>query len=335
MEKVLLVDVVEGGECRVALLENHVLEELYIERASAEEQVGDIYKGVVTNVEPDHLDHYASFEEIKEAFGRFLSRLPADGVAVVCGDDSVLLEIALASAPKVITYGFGAGNDYVASEAAALNGGGSFVVSERGEMAGEFVLKVPGRHNVLNALAAVAVSRVVGLEFAQVSTVLSQFSGVKRRFQRIGELGEITVVDDYAHHPTEVRATLAAARNGGWRRVVCVFQPHRFSRTRLLGPEFGPSFADADVVVVTDVYGAGEEPEPGVNGKLLVDAVLARFPRSQVAYIPKRGDIAPFLSSKVQKGDLVITMGAGDVWTVGHELLEALSGQSGSDEATT
>ncbi len=290
---------------------------------------------VVTNVEPDHLDHYASFEEIKETFARFLGRLPSAGTAVVCGDDPVLLEIALAAAPRVVTYGFGSDNDYVARNAEVLNGGVEFEVSEREAELGNVILKVPGSHNVLNGLATIAVARLLGLEFSQVARVLSEFSGVKRRFQHVGRLREITVVDDYAHHPTEVKATLAAAREGDWRRVVCVFQPHRFSRTKLLGSQFGPSFEDADLIVLTDVYGAGEEPEPGVSGKLLVDALLQKAPRAQVAYIPRRGDVASFLKAQVREGDLVITMGAGDVWTVGPELLNALAEGAGSAETAS
>ncbi|RJQ54115.1 MAG: UDP-N-acetylmuramate--L-alanine ligase [Actinobacteria bacterium] len=289
---------------------------------------------VVTNVEADHLDHYDSFEQIKETFARFLSKLPPDGAAIVCGDDAALLEIARACAPIVVSYGFAAHNDYRATDPAALNGGGKFEVTERGSRLGPVRLKVPGDHNMANALATIAAARLLGLEFDAIAGVLAEFSGVKRRFQHIGCLGQVTVVDDYAHHPTEVRATLAAAKGGEWRRVVCVFQPHRFSRTRLLGSEFGRAFDEADVVVLTDVYGAGEEPEPGVSGKLLVDAVLRRSPRAQVAYIPKRGDIASFLRSSVRGGDLVITMGAGDVWTCGPELLEALEGEGEGSEAT-
>jgi len=279
---------------------------------------------VVTNIEPDHLDHYASYDEIERTFERFLSCLPADGRAIVCGDSPNLVSLVERTAASTLTYGFDERNDFVGSEVTALNGGISFEVSEKGRPLGAMTLQVPGRHNALNALATVAVCRYLGIDAAEISRVLSEFSGVKRRFQRIGTSRSVTVVDDYAHHPTEVQATLSAARTGPWNRVVCVFQPHRFSRTRLLGAEFGLAFDDADVVVLTDVYGAGEEPEPGVSGKLLVDAILHRSPYSQVAYIPKRAEIAPFLAESVREGDLVITMGAGDVWTVGPELLDAM-----------
>lgn len=279
---------------------------------------------VVTNVEADHLDHYASFAEIEATFEQFLGRLPADGRAIVCGDSPTLRSLAERVGVPTLTYGFDESNDFVATSLTSSDVGNTFEVSEKGRPIGTVSLQVPGRHNVENALATLAVCRSLGIEVSEIARVLSEFSGVKRRFQRIGTCGAVTVVDDYAHHPTEVQATLAAARTGPWRRVVCVFQPHRFSRTRLLGTDFGLAFDDADFVVLTDVYGAGEEPEPGVSGKLLVDAILHRSPYSQVAYIPKRAEIAAFLRGSVRQGDLVITMGAGDVWTVGPELLDAI-----------
>jgi len=232
-----------------------------------------------------------------------------------------------------VTYGFDEANDIRALDVCALDGGSSFRVRQGDRVLGPVTLRIPGDHNVANALATVAVCGVLGVGFDQVAPVLAQFSGVKRRFQRVGSERRVTVVDDYAHHPTEVRATLAAARTGTWRRVVCVFQPHRFSRTKLLGNDFGLAFDDADVVVLTDVYGAGEEPEPGVSGKLLVDAILHRKPQAQVAYIPKRGEIAAYLRESVREGDLVITMGAGDVWAVGPELLDAMSPGPGCEVA--
>lgn len=281
---------------------------------------------VVTNVEADHLDHYRSFEEIEATFEQFLAKLPPDGLAIICGDAPNLAAIAERSGVRTITYGLADHNNVTAADVQALDGGISFAVSERGSALGTASLQVPGSHNVANALATIAVCRALDVPFDEIARVLGEFSGVKRRFQRIGACGQVTVVDDYAHHPTEVRATLAAARSGSWRRVVCVFQPHRYSRTKLLGSDFGLAFDDADMVVLTDVYGAGEEPEPGVSGKLLVDAILHRSPHAAVAYIPKRGEIALFLRGSVREGDLVITMGAGDVWAVGPELLDVMSG---------
>lgn len=289
---------------------------------------------VVTNVEADHLDHYQTLDRVHAAFEDFLKKVPSDGAAVICGDDKDLLAIAGRAGVKTVTYGFADSNDFVASDVCASDGGTSFSVSERGRELGRAALRVPGKHNVANGMATIALCRRLGMEFETIAEVLSQFSGVQRRFQRMGCERDVTVVDDYAHHPTEVRATLAAARDGRWQRVVCVFQPHRFSRTKLLGNQFDSAFDDADIVVLTEVYGAGEEPEPGVSGKLLVDAVLHRRPRSQVAYIPKRAGIASYLRDSVRQGDLVITMGAGDVWTVGTELLEAMTEHGAAGEVT-
>ena len=199
-----------------------------------------------------------------------------------------------------------------------------FKVLERGKVLGKVCLKVPGAHNVLNGLAAVAFCLSAGLEFKQVSKVLSQFSGVKRRFQLMGTFSDVTLVDDYAHHPTEVEATLKAAKGGDWARVICVFQPHRFSRTKFLKRSFADAFGQADVLIITDVYAAGEEPIPGISGKLLVDAVLDKNPRKKVVYLPKKPSIGEYLETIAEAGDLILTVGAGDVWTVGEGFAKSL-----------
>ncbi len=172
---------------------------------------------------------------------------------------------------------------------------------------------------------------VLGLDVTAAAEALSGFSGVRRRFDMVGEVDGVTVVDDYAHHPTEVRATLAAARALGFERVVVLFQPHRYSRTEALAGDFGDAFADADRVVFMDVYSAGEAPIPGVSGKTLVERLLGSHPRAQVAYLPHRGDVVAFLASRCRRGDLVLTMGAGDVTAVGPELVRELATPGGSD----
>ncbi len=185
---------------------------------------------------------------------------------------------------------------------------------------------VPGDYNRRNAAVALAALELAGVARADAEPVLARFRGVGRRFDLLGEAGGVTVIDDYAHHPTEVRATLGAARPGPWERVVAVFQPHRYTRTRAFAGDFGPSFAGADRVVVTDVYGAGEEPVPGVTGKLVADAVCRALPGRPVAYLPHRDELVAYLVQTARPGDAVLTLGAGDVTAVGEELLARIDG---------
>lgn len=281
---------------------------------------------VVTNVEADHLDHYGSMDEIERTFGEFLGRIVPGGVAIVCADDERLMRITRESGVRMLTYGRSRDADVRCDDAPA---GWEFSVTLPDGRSLDARIVVPGRHNVLNATAALAVAHHLGLDVAEAAQVLSAFGGVRRRFEHVGDVDGVTVVDDYAHHPTEVMATLAAARTVGHDRVWVVFQPHRYSRTAALGQAFGSAFGDADRVVLMDVYGAGEAPVPGVSGKTVLDALLEADPRSAVAYFPHRGDVEPYLVSRVRPGDLVITMGAGDVTAVGGELVRAL------DEART
>jgi UDP-N-acetylmuramate--alanine ligase len=190
-------------------------------------------------------------------------------------------------------------------------------------------LRVPGGHNVSNALAAAAACLEAGVALPEVATGLGGYGGVERRFQLRGEAAGVTIIDDYAHHPTEIKATLSAARSGSWERLVAVFQPHRCSRTAAFAQDFGAAFADADRVVLTDVYGAGEEPVPGVTGKLISDAVCAEIPGRPVAYLPHRAELVAYLKDSVRAGDAVLTMGAGDVTSLGDELLAELGAQTG------
>ncbi|HSQ21211.1 MAG TPA: cyanophycin synthetase, partial [Coriobacteriia bacterium] len=185
-------------------------------------------------------------------------------------------------------------------------------------------VSVPGVHNVVNATGVMAALWALGLDTAAAASALGRFTGVRRRFERVGEVDGVIVVDDYAHHPTEVRATLRAARDAGFPRIWAVFQPHRYSRTRALGGDFGASFGEADRIVLMDVYGAGEAPVPGVSGKTILDELLLRHPHAPVAYFPHRADIERYLVDRLRPGDLVMTMGAGDVTTIGGELVRAL-----------
>jgi UDP-N-acetylmuramate--alanine ligase len=276
---------------------------------------------IVTNVEFDHPDFYASLDEVLETFSAFVAALPPDGHLVTCAEDPACPRL-LAEAPcPATTYGLSAGD--LRAEILSPN---SYVLWEEGERRGTVELGVFGWHNVLNSLAAAGVSRWLGHDAFTAARTLKDFGGVRRRFQLKGQRAQVRVVDDYAHHPTELSATLEAARAtatpGG--RVVAVFQPHRYSRTRKLYREFGEAFAAADAVLVTEVYGAGEMPQPGVNGKLVVDAICDTGGHPEVYYIPRQDAIPKVLREISEPGDVVLTLGAGDISRSGEELLEIL-----------
>lgn len=284
---------------------------------------------VITNIEADHLDHYGSLERIEETFVQFMERVRPSGTLVVCADDERLIALARACRPAgVLTYGHVAGADVRIGDVEPLGLGNRFTVSVPDGTVVEATTSFPGMHNVTNAAAALAVASALGLDLSQAAAALSAFEGVRRRFDTVGVAAGVTVVDDYAHHPTEVRATLAAASQLGFGRVCVVFQPHRFSRTAALSDEFGIAFEDADHVVLLDVYGAGETPIPGVTGHTLVDSIMRQRPRTRLAWLPHRADAAPFLVRTLREGDLVVTMGAGDVTTFGPELVKALEART-------
>lgn len=290
---------------------------------------------VVTNIEPEHLEHYNhSFANILAAFRQFLGQVKGDGLVVACADDPHALAVAREllgrpGAPKVVFYGLGPDAAWTAREVRPLVGGTAFTVVRGGQPLGEVRLGVPGRHNVLNALAALAAGDFLGVAFPDMARALAGFHGAKRRFQVIAEAGGITVVDDYAHHPTEIRATLTAAREalaarGGPGRVVAVFQPQRYTRTANLMEEFTTCFAEADLLVLTEIYSpAGETPIPGVSSAVLAQRIEAREGRP-VHRITEKEAIVRFLLERVQPGDLVLTMGAGDIWQVARELAKRL-----------
>jgi UDP-N-acetylmuramate--alanine ligase len=273
---------------------------------------------VVTSVEPDHLESYGgSFDAQVDAFGRFLAQAP--GPRVVCADDPVAAR--LAAEAGAVTYGTDESAAYRMTSVRPGRSSVGFTVEHGGEVLGTVALPVPGLYNARNACAALVTGLQLGATFEAAAAALGRFGGVARRFQFRGERDGVTFVDDYAHLPGEVRSVLAAARAGGWRRVVCVFQPHRYSRTASVASQFAGAFADADLVVITDVYAEGEAPRPGVTGKLVVDAVLDADPATSVAYLPSRQDVAPYLRRVLRRGDLCLTLGAGDVTLLANELL--------------
>jgi UDP-N-acetylmuramate--alanine ligase len=280
----------------------------------------DAEVAVVTSVEPDHLDHYGSFERLQEAFHRFLAG--ARGARVAFRDQPAAARAAAASGAT--TFGTSPGADYRIVGLELTRTGSTFELAH-GEAPGTPVeLSVPGAHNASNGAAAAVTALCLGVPAEAVRTGLARFTGVARRYQFRGEWGGITFIDDYAHLPGEVVPVLDAARRGGWSRVVCVFQPHRFTRTAALAPDFGHAFDGTDVLVVTDVYGAGETPIPGVTGKLIVDAVLDASPRRPVAYLPGRAELAAYLRANLRPGDLCLTLGAGDLTSLPDELMGRL-----------
>ncbi|MBI5242880.1 MAG: UDP-N-acetylmuramate--L-alanine ligase [Elusimicrobia bacterium] len=296
--------------------------------AEADESDGSFLRllplvAVVTNIDSDHLDHYGTLQNLKGAFLDHLHRLPFYGAAVLCADDPGLREILLKVDRTVITYGLKPGADWTArvlpsiDEAAGLR----MIVSRRGRRAEPLALKVCGRHNAVNALAAVAVCDFLGFNLRKAFKGLGEFRGVGRRMERLGEARGVVFMDDYGHHPTEIRVTLDALRDAyPGRRIVAVFQPHRYTRTLRLHQEFGPAFRRAWRVYVSDIYPAGEQPIRGVSSALVVSSLR----RARV-------DARPFLRSMdvlrdLRHGDLVLTIGAGDVWKTGYDLLRRLEG---------
>jgi UDP-N-acetylmuramate--alanine ligase len=284
---------------------------------------------VVTNVEADHLDHWGDLAAVTAAFRSFVGRLPPDGTAVLCADDPGALGLADVVRGQVVTYGFAAGAE-VRGEVLALDAWSSrFTVIAAERPLGQMTLAVPGRHNVQNALAATAAALAVGAPFDAAVAGLAGFTGAARRFHLRAEVGGVTVIDDYAHNPPKVAAALAAARLGPWKRVVAVFQPHLYSRTRLFAADFGRALAAADLAVVTDVYAAREDPEPGIDGALVAGAAKHARPDLDCVYEPERSALAARVASLVEPGDLVLTLGAGDITTLADELAPLLGSPGG------
>ena len=275
--------------------------------------------GVVTSVDPDHLDHYGGFDGLVAAFERFLEGVP--GLRVVCVDDPVAARLAQDAGAR--TYGFAVEADYRIDEYQGTRTGSRFGLVARGVPLGAIELPIPGRHNARNAVAAAATALELGAPFDAVVHALAGFGGVARRFQFRGEVDGVTFVDDYAHLPAEVAAAIHTAKEGGWPRVVAVFQPHRYTRTASLWRDFADAFAEADSVVLTDVYSAGETPQPGVSGRLVLRAVLDAHPALPVTYLPRRADLVGNVLRLARPGDVVLTLGAGDLTTLPDEWIAA------------
>ena len=274
---------------------------------------------IVTSVDADHLEYYGSLEALTAAFSRFASDAAR---AIVCVDDE---RARLLAPPGAVGYGFAPDAEFRIS---AFVGGRSEIAFELSRGPGRlqgFSVPVPGAHNARNAAAAVAAATLLGVPPDVARRALERFTGVDRRFQFRGEAAGVSFVDDYAHLPAEVAATLAAARDGGWRRVVAVFQPHRYSRTESVGAEFKDAFVDADLVVITSIDAAGEVPRPGISAKIVLDALLAAHPETAAAYLPQRDELVSYLAAVLRPGDCCMSLGAGNLTSLADELVARMS----------
>jgi UDP-N-acetylmuramate--alanine ligase len=301
--------------------------------AEADESDGSFLKlaptlAVVTTIDAEHLDHYGSLEAIAEAFLAFVNKVPFYGAAVLCLDQPNIQRLLPRVDKRVITYGLESAADLVARRVTLSGMTSRFEIHHRGTALGECALQIPGRHNVLNALAAVGVGLDLEIPFTTITRALAGFAGVQRRFQIRGTAAGVTVVDDYGHHPAEIRATLAAAKAGFDRRIVTVFQPHRYTRTRDLKPEFLTAFNQADVLVVMDIYPAGEPPIPGVSAEDLAEGIRAHGHRNVTFLGSERARIVEYVIEISRPGDLIVTLGAGDVSQLGPDILRRLDAGS-------
>ncbi len=283
---------------------------------------------VVTNIDREHMDCYRDMEDVEQAFIEFMDRVPFYGMVVLCNDDVRLRSLVPRVQRRVVTYGTTPGSDlHLSSIETGLGAGrphSEFRATYRGAGLGDFCLYVPGAHNVLNAGAAIAVGIGIDIPPEHIRTALAAFRGVDRRFQFKGQSAGVTVIDDYGHHPTEIRATLAAARKCGYGRIHVVFQPHRYTRTHLLMDEFGTAFADADSVFVLDIYAASEAPIAGVTGEVLARRI-AEVGNRTAMYVSSFADAVAAVTAVAQDGDMILTLGAGNISQLGNQLLDKLS----------
>ena len=296
--------------------------------AEADESDGSFLKlsptlAVVTNIDPEHMDHYGDLEHLKDTFLDFVNKIPFYGLSVLCLDSVNVQSVLPRVDKRTVTYGTSKQADYYLKDVQAQGLSTRFTAVRRGEVLEPVTLQMTGRHNVLNALAAVAVADELEIDFAATREALEEFGGIQRRFTVRGTRDDIMVVDDYGHHPEEIKATLSGAREAFPRRIVAVFQPHRYTRTQLLFDQFATAFYNADVVLLTDIYAASEDAIEGVNSATLADAIREHGHRD-VTYRPSKDALREALQARARPGDLVITLGAGDIWKVGQQLLDSL-----------
>jgi UDP-N-acetylmuramate--alanine ligase len=309
--------------------------------AEADESDGSFLRlaptvAVVTNIDPEHLDHYGTHDNVKDAFVEFANRVPFYGLCVLCLDHPHVQEVLPRISRRHVTYGVSRQATFRASNPRYEGFATHFDCHHHGELVGEFTVRMPGAHNVLNALAVIAVADELEVPLDVTRDAIASFHGVQRRFtvvgtpllERGGKRGDVLVIDDYGHHPAEIEATLDAAQRGFERRVVVAFQPHRYTRTRSLFVDFTRAFNKADVLIVTEVYPAGEQPIEGATGEALAKAIRAHGHRG-VRYVADKKLVGAELLSIVEPGDIVIALGAGDINASARELVSALGDQSG------
>ncbi len=292
--------------------------------AEADESDGSFLKlnpvlAIITNIDAEHMEHFKTMENLREAFVSFANKVPFYGAAIVCLDHPEIQRVLPKIQKRLVTYGVSTQADF---QATAIRQEGFETVFElivRQVSEGEVRVHMPGEHNALNALAALATASELGIPLETAKAALQAFEGVQRRFQLRHQVDDILIIDDYGHHPREIEATLRAAKSGWQRRVIAVFQPHRYTRVRDLAEDFCRCFYQADKLIVTDIYPAGEAPIEGVHAKMLYEGFL-RHGHKDVTYIPDKEAIAPALASVIQPGDMVITLGAGDIWKTGDQL---------------
>ncbi len=277
---------------------------------------------IVTNIEPDHIEHYGTFSGLVDAFKQFLTGVT--GPKVVCIDDPIARNL-IVGLGECHSYGFHEDAQYRLVNYRGTRQGSKFEIENEGVVLGLVEVPTPGRHNALNATAAIVAAGKMGVPFATAVFSVASFGGVSRRFETRGDLNGVTFIDDYAHLPTEVAITIRTAREGGWGRVVVIFQPHRYSRTEQLWRDFSDAFVDADSVIITDVYSAGETPRPGVSGRLVMRAILDAHPECPVQYLPRRSDVVRFGLRDARSGDVVLTLGAGDLTSVPDQWLSQVA----------
>jgi UDP-N-acetylmuramate--alanine ligase len=284
---------------------------------------------VVTNIDPEHLDYYGDMDRVRSAYTEFVNRVPFYGLNVMCMDSVNVRAILPQVRKRFVTYGTTSEADFEARDLCVVGMDTIFEAVHRGEVLGTIRLRLPGRHQALNALAAIAVATELGVPFQRVREALTEFGGIHRRFELCGEAGGITVFSDYGHHPEEIRATLAAAREGFGRRLVVLFQPHRYTRTRDLFNEFLDCFDAADELFLTDIYAAGEEPLDGLSGDVLFWA-LKRRGHLEVNYVPRCDDMVAEVLPRLRPNDLVLVLGAGNIHNVAEDLIRRMSGSQGT-----
>jgi UDP-N-acetylmuramate--alanine ligase len=294
--------------------------------AEADESDGSFLKlsptiAVITNIDREHMDHYTDLSAILDAFAAFANKVPFYGSAILCLEDPNVQAVIPRIQRRIVAYGTGGQADLMAFHIEFEDFGAAYSVSHHGKLLGKIRLQVPGQHSVLNSVAAIAVGLELGIPFGQISAALATFQNADRRFQIKGEREGVLVIDDYGHHPTEIIATLSAARQSSERRIVAVFQPHRYTRTQALEEDFARAFYHSNVLIVLPIYPAGEEPIPGVTAENLA-AQVKKFGHRDVTYAESFAAARQIIKERIADGDLLITLGAGDVWKLADEFLE-------------